>query len=233
MKPGARWLPLVALLCAATTVKAQVGYPPAKSPYLDLTYSQEITAIVGYYISRVDPAGVAPKSAMLEGVHYEWRAGGPAHLTGEIVRIASSRTVLDPAKPVATRDLGEQSWPVWSADFGLGMSLTGGRSWHSLVPEIKAGAGLMSDFKGKADVGDFKYGTRFALTWGAAMRYVPVGERFQIRADLTNRLSSITYPDVYFRAAATGIPPILTGKDKSAWRNNPALSIGISYLFSR
>ena len=44
------------------------------------------------------------------------------------------------------------------------MSLTGARSWHDLVPEIKAGVGFLSDFKGKADVGDFKYGTRFALT---------------------------------------------------------------------
>jgi hypothetical protein len=227
----ARYSALIALVLAASTAGAQVGYPPAKSPYLDLTYSQEITAIVGYYFSRIDPAGVTPKSAALTGVHYEWRAGGPAHITGEIVRIASSRTVVDPAKPLATRDLGEQSWPVWSADFGLGMALTGARSWHDMVPEIKAGAGLMSDFKG-ADVGGFKYGTRFALTWGAALRYVP-GGRFQLRADLTNRLSSITYPDVYFRSPATGIPPVLTGKDKSAWRNNPALSIGISYLFSR
>jgi hypothetical protein len=229
---SARISAIIALLCAASTATAQVGFPPAKSPYLDLTYSQEITLIGGYYFSRIDPAGVAPKSASLTGLHYEWRAGGPAHLTGEIVRIASSRTVLDPSKPPATRNLGEQSWPTWSADVGLGMSLTGARSWHHFVPEVKAGAGLISDFKGKADVGDFKYGTRFAITWGAALRYVP-GGKYQIRADLTNRLSSISYPDAYFRSPSTGVAPILTGKDKSAWRNNPSLSIGISYLFSR
>ena len=228
----ARYSALIALVCAAVTARAQVGYPPAKSPYLDLTYSQEITPIFGYYWSRVDPAGVAPKSAPIVGLHYEWRAGGPAHLTGEIARIGSSRTVLDPSKGPATRDLGEQSSPLWSADFGLGMSLTGSRSWHNLVPVIKAGAGFVSDFK-KADVGGFKYGTRFALTWGAALRYVPPGERFQIRADWTNRLSSITYPDAYFRSPATGVAPILTGRDKSVWRNNPALTIGLSYLFSR
>ena len=218
----------------ASAARAQVGYPPARSPYLDLMYSQEITAIGGYYFGREDPAGVAPKSAALAGVHYEWRAGGPAHLTGEIVRIASSRTVLDPSKPAASRNLGEQSWPLWSADFGLGMSLTGARSWHQMVPEIKAGVGFLSDFKGSSDVGGFKYGTRFALTWGAALRYVPGnGSRYQLRADLTNRLSSIRYPDVYFRPTTTGVPPILTGKDQSVWRNNPSLSIGISYLFSR
>lgn len=222
------------LFIAATTVRAQVvGYPPARSPYLDLTYSQEITPIVGYYWGRSDPAGVAPQSAPLFGVHYEWRAGGPAHLIGEVARISSSRLMLDPNKPVATRFLGDQSWPIWSADFGLGMSLTGARSWHNFVPEVKAGVGFMSDFKNSTDVGGFKYGTRFALTWGAALRYVPPGERFQIRADLSNRLTSIRYPDLYFRPTTTGIPPVLTGRDQSVWRNNPALSIGISYLFSR
>jgi hypothetical protein len=225
---------LIALLfMAATTARAQVGYPPAASPYLDLTYSQELTAVLGYYWGRSDPAGVAPRSAPVFGLHYEWRAGGPAHLTGEIVRISSSRVVLDPSKPLATRSLGEQSWPIWSADFGLGMSLTGARSWHHFVPEVKAGVGLMSDFK-SSDIGGFKYGTRFALTWGAALRYVPAGgSRYQLRADFSNRLVSIRYPDLYFRPPGTGLTPVLTGKDQSVWRNNPSLTIGISYLFSR
>lgn len=226
-----RYSALIALVVFASTARAQVGYPPARSPYLDLEYSQEFTPIVGYYIGRDDPAGVVPGNGALVGLHYEWRAGGPAHLTGEVARIASSRTVLDPAKPASTRNLGERSWPLWSADFGLGMSLTGARSWHKLVPEVKAGVGFMSDFK-SADVGDFKYGTRFALTWGAALRYVP-GGRYQLRADFSNRLTSIRYPDVYFRPPTSGLTPILTGKDQSVWRNNPSLTIGISYLFSR
>jgi len=227
-----RYSALIALVVMGSTARAQVGYPPAKSPYMDLVYSQEITPIFGYYVGRDDPAGVVPGNGTLVGLHYEWRAGGPAHLTGEVARIGSSRTILDPSKPASTRNLGEHSWPLWSADFGLGMSLTGARSWHSLVPMVKAGVGFMSDFK-SADVGDFKYGTRFALTWGAAMRFVP-GGRYQLRADFSNRLTSIRYPDVYFRPTVAGVTPILAGKkDQSVWRNNPSISIGISYLFSR
>lgn len=227
----ARFAALAALLVCATTAGAQVGYPPALSPYLDLPYRQEITAIFGYYVGRDVPGDVAPGSGSVVGAHYEWRAGGPAHLIGEITHISASRTVLDPAKPPATRNLGTQSWPLWTADFGLGMSLTGGRSWHRLVPEVNGGVGIVSDFK-KADVGDFRYGTRFALNWGAALRYVP-GGHFQIRADFSNRLNSITYPDAYFRAPTGGGTPILTGVDKSIWRNNPSFTIGLSYLFSR
>ena len=54
---------LIALLTIGSTASAQVGYPPARSPYLDLTYSQELTAIFGYYVGREDPAGVAPGMA--------------------------------------------------------------------------------------------------------------------------------------------------------------------------
>jgi hypothetical protein len=96
---------------------------------------------------------------------------------------------------------------------------------------VNGGVGLVSDFK-KADVGDFRYGTRFALTWGAALRYVP-GGHFQLRGDFSNRLNSITYPDAYFRAPTGGGTPILTGTDKSVWRNNPSFTIGLSYFYSR
>jgi hypothetical protein len=219
-------------MLAATVAGAQVGYPPARSPYLDLTYTQEVTAIAGYYFGRGDPAGVAPGSGAIVGAHYEWRVGGPAHLTGEIARIGSRRLVRDPAKPPATRDLGEEAWPLYSVDFGLAMSLTGARSWHRIVPEVKAGLGFISDFKGKADVGGFKHGTRFALTWGGGVRLLP-GGNVQLRADLTNRLYSIAYPETYYQLTSTNVAPILTGEKKSIWRNNPAITIGFSYLFSR
>ena len=221
-----------ALALAASAAGAQVGYPPARSPYLDLTYTQELTGIAGYYFGRDDPAGVAPGSGAIVGAHYEWRVGGPAHLIGELARISSRRMLRDPARPPSTRDLGEESWPLYSIDVGLGMSLTGARSWHRIVPELRAGLGVVSDFKSKTDVGGFKHGTRFALTWGGGVRLVPGGS-FQLRVDLTNRLYSISYPETYYQLTATNGSPILTGEKKSVWRNNPAITIGMSYLFSR
>ena len=218
---------------AAVVAGAQVGYSPARSPYLDLYYTQEITPIVGYYFGRGDAAGVAPGSGAITGVHYEWRVGGPAHLLGEIAYIGSSRMVKNPANPPATRNVGEQSWPLYSADVGLGMSLTGARSWHQIVPELRAGLGVVTDLKGKPDVGGFKHGTRFALTWGGGVRFVP-GGRFQFRADLTNRLYSIAYPESYYVVTSTNGTALLpTSQNKSVWRNNPALTIGLSYLYSR
>lgn len=216
---------------AAASARAQVGYPPARSPYRDLTYSQELTALFGYYVGRDDPAGVAPGNGPVTGVRYEWRAGGPAHLYAEMTRIGSTREVINPTKPLATRNLGERAWPLYTIDGGLAMSLTGAKSWHSLVPLIKTGIGVVSDFRSKPDTGGFRYGTRFALTWGAGVRYVP-GGRFQLRGDITNRLNTISYPNSYF-VASSGVPAVLTGASKSVWRNNPSFTIGLSYLFSR
>lgn len=224
---------LVILLCtAAASARAQVGYPPERSPYLDLEQTQEFSLLYGHYAAPADPAGVAPGSGAIAGVHYEWRAGGPAYLTGEFARANSNRTVLDPAKTGAARNLGERAWPLYMADFGVAIGLTGPKTWHHLAPQVKGGLGFVSDMHGGADVGGFKFGTRFAFTWGAGVRYVP-GGRFGLRVDWNNRLYSISYPDAYFRPTSSGGSPILTGKDKSAWRNNPALTIGISYVFSR
>ena len=85
-----------------------------------------------------------------------------------------------------------------------------------MVPEITGGCRIHLGFQGGSDVGGFKFGTRFALNWGAGLRYVPGGgSRYQLRADLTNRLTSIRYPDAYFRAADQACTPIITATKTS------------------
>ena len=221
-------LSLLLVPCA----RAQVGYPPTRSPYVDLEYSQSLSLFGGYYSARADPAGVAPGSGPQIGLHYEWRATGPANLTAEISRIGSSRVVLNPANPPATRVVGDPNWPIYTASAGLGLGLTGAKSWHSMVPEVTAGLGFQSDFR-KADVGGFKYGTRFAISWGAALRYL-TGGRYALRIDLNNHLSTVAYPQSYYTSTTTSGAPILTDKTpNSIWRNNTSITVGLSYLYSR
>jgi hypothetical protein len=219
------------LLCSAAAVGAQVGYPPSRSPYVDLEHAQELTFIAGQYHAHRDPADVGPQSGLLLGAHYEWRAGGPAHLTAEFARVSSDRRLINPFKPVAAgRELGDASRPLYTGDVGLGLSLTGGKSWHHIVPEIAAGAGLISDFHAQADSGGFKFGTRFALTWGGGIRIVP-GGKWQIRGDVKNRLYTIGYPQTYYVAPIGGTAVIPQTQAKSFWTNNPAFTLGLSYLF--
>jgi hypothetical protein len=226
-------IPLVVsglLLISGTAVTAQVGHLPAKSPFLDLEHSQELTLISGAFHGHRDAADVAPQGGFLIGAHYEYRAGGPAHLVAEVVRISSDQRVINPFNIGAAREVGTFSRPLYAADVGLGLSLTGAKSWHHIVPEVTGGLGLISDFRGQADSGGFKFGTRFALNWGAGIRFVP-GGRWQLRGDITNRLYTISYPEAYYVAPPGGTPVIPATQAKSFWLNNPAFTLGVSRLF--
>ena len=217
------------LLLIAGLAGAQVGYPPTRSPYLDLEQTQEFTLIVGNYHGHRDAAGVAPQGGLLLGGHYEWRAGGPLHLVGEVVRVQSDSHILNPFKSGAARDVGTEARPLWAADFDLGLSLTGGKSWHHLVPEVGGGIGLISQFA-SPDTGGFKFGTRFSLNAVAGLRYVP-GGNWQIRVDYKDRLHTLGYPESFYVAPTGGSALIPTTQPKSFWTNNPALTFGISRLF--
>jgi hypothetical protein len=227
-----RLAPMLAgmLVLGTRAVFGQVGHMPNRSPYLDLEYSQEFTIIGGQYHAHRDPADVGPQSGPMAGAHYEWRATGPLNLIGDISRVWSNRDPLDPLKVGAARVLPTVSRPLYSATAGLGLNLTGAKSWNHLVPEIAGGVGLISDFRSQPDSGGFKFGTRFALSWGAGIKYVSSG-RWQLRGDLTNHSYTIGYPEVYFVAPAGGTALLSAKESKSLWLNNPAFTLGISRLF--
>jgi len=218
------------LLVLATSAGAQVGHNPARSPYFDLEHAHELTLIAGQFHGHRDPANVGPQGGPILGAHYEFRAGGPAHIVAEIARISSERRSIDPFKVGAARELGTKSQALYTADVGLGLSLTGAKSWHHIVPEIGGGLGFISDFRRQADTGGFKFGTRFALNWGAGIRVVPGGS-WQLRLDVKNRLYTIGYPEAFYIAPNGGTGVVPTTQAKSFWLNNPAFTLGVSRLF--
>lgn len=237
-RPGLPLSVMLGLLCALTPLEAQVGYDPAHSPYRDLPQTQEITVFSGYYRAKVDAARVAPQSGPLLGVLYQWRPSGPANLNLSVSRLASRRRVLDPEAPATCPSggdcklIGTFRWPVYFFDAGLALALTGGRSFYHFVPEAKLGAGVVSDFRTKPDVGDFAFGTRFAFNWGAGLRWIP-GGAIQLRADFINHLYTLRYPAAYYQPAPDRSTIFTPRQSRSAWLNNPAITIGFSYLFSR
>ena len=223
----------IVLTVAPNLAHAQeVGHEPAKSPYKDLETTQELTPYAGWYSARPEPAGVAPRSGALIGVHYGWRVAGPATLISDVFYVNSQRRVIDPSKGVATRVISDGSTPLYGISGGLGLSLPGGKSWHDLVPEARGALALLSDFSSKTDPGGFRYGTRFAFVWGAGVRYV-AGGRWGLRADWTNYLHTISYPTSFFVSSADGTTVLPSSTPRSLWRNDPTLSLGVSYLFSR
>lgn len=220
-----------AALLSTTTVQAQVGHDPAKSPYADLEYRQELTLLGGYLRTRHDPADILPQSRPMMGVRYEATLTGPLAISADIITGFGERNVIDPTKPATTRARGTQSNALVEADLAAAMNLTGTRSWHKLVPQIRAGLGIVRS-AAKDDSSGYSFGTPFAFTFGGGVKYVP-GGRFQLRADLTERVFKQTYPDTYYRPASDNTAVLPTTTSRSFYTHHAALTVGVSWLFAR
>ena len=224
------------LLCASAIVLALplsaqvVGHQPSTSPYLDLEYAQELTLMAGYIRARHDPAGVAPQSQPMLGARYEISLTGPLFLSVDGLVGSGHRNVIDPLKPAATRALGTQSNSTVAADFAIGTNLTGMRSWHNLVPQLRAGLGFVRN-AAKDDSSGFAFGTRFAFSYGGGVKYVK--GRFQVRGDVTDRLFKLGYPDTYYRIASDNSAVLPTSTISTFYTHHTALTLGLSYLFGR
>lgn len=235
MKRAMLMLAIVAVAGPAFSAGAQavsVGYPPQKSPFKDLEYHSEFTLFGGYFRGANDPAGVAPRGGPIGGIRYEIGVGGPAQLVVRAARANSERNVIDPTKPAATRHLGSQAWPVYLADLGLSINLTGQRSYHGIVPVTYAGVGIATDAGKKVDVDPYSLGTTFALSFAGGLRFVP-GGRFQVRADAGTYMYQIKYPAAYYINASDNTAVLGASQTKNFWKRNGVYTLGLSYLLFR
>jgi len=230
-----RSLLAIAFVFGAAPLAAQtvdVGYSPPKSPFRDLEFKHELTAFGGYYFAAKDPAGVVPKSAVMEGIRYELTVGGPVQFVARLARVNSERQVINPLEPRSTRDLGIQKWPIYLTDLGFSLNLTGHRSWHGVVPVINGGIGLASDLDKKDEDDPFNVGTTFAFSLGGGLRIVP-GGRFQLRADAGTWLYKYKYPTVYYSTTSDNTTVLGPKVAKDFWKKNLGLTLGASYLLFR
>lgn len=214
----------------AAPLGAQVGYPPAESPFRDLLYRQDVTLFAGYYAAGNDPVGVGPRGAPMIGVRYEARIGGPAQFFARAGHAFSERTIINPTLAPGEREVGTTSVPLYVMDLGISFNLTGQKSYRGFVPVLSFGGGIASDFRSSRDIGDFRLGTPFALSLGGGVRYVGEGP-FQLRLDLVDYLHQIRYPSSYFISTG-GAEPVRRGS-QSAWTHNRAITVGASYQFFR
>ena len=219
-------------LALAAPLRAQVGHDPSSSPYVDLDYHQEFTALFGYLRARHDPAEIAPQSAPMVGVRYELTLTGPLAFSSDFTRSFSQRNVLEPTRPAATRSLGSTNAPVYALDVALALNLTGEKSWHHLVPQVRGGIGLVSS-SAKDDSSGFSFGTPFAFSLGGGLKFVPAGSRLALRADVTDRIFKLTYPDTYYRLASDNTAVLPRTTANSFYTHHTALTVGVSYLFGR
>lgn len=226
-----RVLALAALLAAPAVLSAQVGHPPERTPYRDFEHRQEAGVFVGYLASQRDPARVAYRGGPLVGGRYEFHLGGPAYVFGRLATALAERSVREGGATSQDRVVEEVTRPVFLADAGFALSLTGHKAWHGLSPVLQAGLGVASDFK-QADAGGYRFGTPLALTWGGGVRWTP-GGRVQFRLDATDYLYRISYPERFYRATGNNPPLLAADVPRTRWTHNAAITVGLGYLFGR
>jgi hypothetical protein len=222
---------LFVLTLAAAPAVAQVGYEPAKSPYRDLPWKQSLAVFTGGFDTGKDEAGVGPQPGWLAGVRYDLRIGGPVALVARFGSAPTSRRILRPLNPAASRYVGDQNSQLLTADLGIALNITGQKSWHRMVPVVSGGVGVASDFRGTPDVGGYRFGTRFMFTYGLGVRYHTDG-RWEPRVDFTNYIWQLQYPPEYREKPSDGGKPLVSG-GKAPWMGNHLWSLGLAYHLFR
>lgn len=229
MKPS---LILLSLAAAVTPAAAQVGSLPNKSPYRDISYSQEYTVLGGWFGGSRGTAGIGPRSGPLFGLRYAIKLGGPVDFYADVMRAQSTRLVLNPDLSGTARTVGTVSYPLYLGDLGLAINLTGEKTWHHLMPAVSLGFGVVSDAGARKDVGKFALGTPFQLTFGAGVRYIGKGP-WSVRFDLADHMFRIHYPSSYFIAPSGGTAILKSSTGDAQWLHSAVFTLGVSYLVLR
>jgi len=218
----------LALSVPATIAAQEVfGHTPEASPYHDVESPSELSLFGGYLITGKDPALASPQSAPIVGARELIHLDGPAIFYMRVAHSFSNRTEIDPTAPPGLRTVGTISDGLTIGDLGIGINLTGDRSWHQLMPYFGAGPGVVSDLGASRDAGGYHFGTSFAVTYGGGIRWVPMG-RLSIHAD-ANMYMWIHHDPTSYHTNAFGPPVVPATHRLSAWRNNGLFALGLSY----
>jgi hypothetical protein len=217
----------VVLALVAIPAHAQVGYTPSESPFRDQKIGQTLSVLGGQLFLRRDPADVAPSPGPMFGARYDVGVGGPSALYVRYSMSPSERRSLLPSQPLATRLEATPSVTTHIVDLGLDIALTGRKTWRNLMPSVTGGVGIASDFQ-SADAGGYKFGSKFTVTYGAALRYIPPG-RISYRLDVTNFYWQYQYPDAYFVPTSDQTAVLSDTRQRNAWRGNWGVTAGLSW----
>ena len=227
------WI-LGTLLCTtvASSALAQVGTAPDKSPYRDRDYNRDWTFFAGHFSGEPDPVGVAPSSGPMAGARWQMHLTGPMYFGVRLAGGSIDRTIIDPSKVIEERVVGTETVPMLFADAQMEMTLTGHKTWHGLAPFLNAGFGIVADVRGSNDVGSYRFGAPFSMTFGAGMSY-SITRSMNLRFDWSNYIYRITYPTTYY-IKTTEDPPVLPqGASRSYWRRNPTFLFGVTLFRPR
>jgi len=202
---------LIAIVIVLTTrppdrLSAQAGHDPAHSPYSDIRRGPTLRLTEGYFGGSRGGLSVGASNGPTTGLRFEIQASS-ALIVATGVSYANTTAFYRIAYDSSKRLVGPINNDLILADFGLLLSLTGGKTWHGFQPYVGATMGLAIGSRIGADTSQYNFGTKFTYAPEAGLRWYPVK---RLSAEIGGRLLvyHLSYPDSYHFYLLTPLAPL-------------------------
>lgn len=220
----------------------EVGNPPERSPYRDILDHQSLTVFAGRFAGNPGRADVGALPGLAFGAQLAVRLSGPVDFWVTLAQADSRRRTIIADTTVTKTDSARRGpdlrMPLILADIGLGLNLTGDKTWHRFAPYVGAALGVVAPTHKVTDPGGFQVGTNFALVPALGTRYF-LSRSLALRLDVRDYFYRYQYPLAFFDSLNlhfAGPPPrsavLPLGTTDREWVGNFVVWLGLSYVFT-
>jgi len=200
----------LAVLVLAQPAAAQVGYPPEKSPFRDITKKFSLTGLYGHLGGDGGKVGIGPHDGPTYGGRLEMVLGTPLAAALSVVHGSLVRDVVSADDSVGARRTGPYDQSILMIEAALQLNVTGKKTWHRLAPFIGIAAGWVhgseSAAVAQADSSGFEFGNKFYWAPAAGTRLF-VTRRLFLRGEARYVSWKLSYPSGYAREPAAEPSP--------------------------
>lgn len=226
-----RALALAALAGAAPALAAQVGYPPAHSPYHDAPEGLGPIVTAGYLAGGRGPIPVGISDGNTWGVRLEVPLGSPFLFSTGLAYGQTTRRIANPFVPESAAISKLYDADVVVLDAGLLLALTGRKTWHGLQPYASASMGLAFGSELGSDSSGYAFGTKFTIEPGLGMRVYPA-RHLVLNLDFRTVFWRLSYPTSYkVPNSVDGTRLLDINAADSYWTVHPWVTLGLGWTF--
>ncbi len=186
------WLGVVA---PYTVASGQAGHDPGNSPYRDIHRGLTLRVTGGYFGGSRGTVPVGATMGPTAGMRLELQASSALIVAAGVSYAKTTANYLTAYDTVPKR-IGPIDNSLVLADFGLLLSLTGGKTWRGFQPYAGATLGLAFGSKIAADTSGYNFGTKFTYAPEIGVHWYPVR---RLSLDVGGRLLvyHLSFPTIY------------------------------------
>jgi hypothetical protein len=116
------------------------------------------------------------------------------------------------------------------ADIGAMMRLTGGKSWHGLVPTVGVWGGVAVGNHITQDTSQYAFNTKVIFGPEATLRWY-VSSGVSLRANFRVAWWRLSYPLEFQTPAPDGSRVLAVNASTTEWTYHPSVTLGVGWLF--